>query len=138
MNLDTLKDQRALAISEEMRERHESIGRPVRDPLEDETPLSDDEEDLAARVVERPLPITEDDAWLEINGRRIPLTLRVYGDLVPTFGGDRETPEERGGIEIDRVTLGALGDEIDISELLDDDDCGEIEAYVLEAIGEGT
>jgi hypothetical protein len=133
MNLDTLRDQRALRISEEQRERHESIGRP----LPDESPLSDDEEEVAARLAPQ-LPITEDDAHLVINGRRIPITLRVYGDLVPRFAGDRETPEEGAGLDITKVTIGALGTEIDIAELLDTDDIGELEAYVLEAIGEGT
>jgi hypothetical protein len=103
--------------------------------MDEQSPLSADEQSLICQSDH--LPATEDAAILEFCGRSIPLTLRVYGEIVPLFVGDRETPNEPSAFCVDKVTLGAAGIEADITSLLDDDDIREIEDHVAEAIGIG-
>ena len=62
-----------------------------------------DEASVRAERNER--PVGELDATLIVGDLKMTFSLEIYGRLQPHMAGDREQPEEREFIEIDRVIL---------------------------------
>lgn len=67
-------------------------------------------------------PYAQLDAALMIDAEEIPLTLNIYGEPVRAFRGNRDTPEEFGGLEISDVTVGDGDSERSIYAALSEDD----------------
>lgn len=67
-------------------------------------------------------PYAQLDACLMIDAEEIPLTLNIYGEPVRAFRGNRDTPEEFGGLEISDVTVGDGDSERSIYAALSEDD----------------
>ena len=90
-----------------------------------------DEASVRAERNER--PVGELDATLIIGDLKLTFGLTVYGTLQPHMSGDREQPEEREFIEIDRVILSSGPDSnVDIYDALSWSDLQSISDAILE------
>lgn len=83
-----------------------------------------------AKRVER--PVGELDATLIVGDLKMSFGLVVYGTLQPHMAGDREQPEEREFVEIDRVILSSRDGECDIYDALSWADLQNISDAMLE------
>ena len=81
-----------------------------------------EEIDRVTRVYLKREPYAQLDACLMIDAEEIPLTLNIYGEPVRAFRGNRDTPEEFGGLEISDVTVGDGDSERSIYAALSEDD----------------
>ena len=90
-----------------------------------------DEASVRAERNER--PVGELDATLMIGDLKLTFSVAVYGTFHPHFPGDREQPEEREFIEIDRVILSSGPDSnVDIYDALSWSDLQSISDAILE------
>lgn len=81
-----------------------------------------EEIEKATRQVLKREPYAQIDAALMVDRDEIPLTLNIYGEPIRAYRGNRETPEEFAGFEVDDVTVGNGPDERSIYAALSEDD----------------
>ena len=81
-----------------------------------------EEIDRVTRVYLKREPYAQIDAALMVDSTEIPLTLNVYGEPVRAFRGNRDQPDEFGGMEISDVTIGDGDSECSIYAALSEDD----------------